>query len=170
MIPPGIPCSWNIAGRIGGREVVISHCLCKQQAICTPLPKHRPLWAPNFRGLRVGRDSELGSLRLGYSGKLSTACHREMSHAEGEGLTDFSEAAAIYQGGSAHHRSPGHKGWVGSELMLPKTVPPLLLPGTVSRGERLGPSHPANAHLKEAKCCSLTDDPPLYMHSPPKSL
>lgn len=125
MIPPGILCSWNIAERIGGGEVVISHCLCKQQAICTPLPKHRPLWAPNFRGLRVGRDSELGSLRLGYSWKLSTACHREMSHAEGEGLTDFSQAAAIYQGGSVHHRSPGLKGRVGSHLMLLKTVPPL---------------------------------------------
>lgn len=82
---------------------MISHHLCKQQAICTPLPKHRPLWAPDFRGLRVGRDSELGSLRRGYSWKLSAACHREMSHAEGEGLMDFSEAAAIYQDGSVHH-------------------------------------------------------------------
>lgn len=90
--------------------MVISHCLCKQQAICTPLPKHRPLWAPNFRALKVGRDSELGSLRLGYSWKLSTACHREMSHAEGEGLMDFSEAAAIYLGRSVFHRTPEHKG------------------------------------------------------------
>lgn len=53
--------------------MVISHCLCKHQAICTLLPKHRPLWVPNFRALKVGRDSELGSLRLGYSWKLSTA-------------------------------------------------------------------------------------------------
>lgn len=150
--------------------MVISHCLCKQQAICTPLPKHRPLWAPNFRGLRVGRDSELGSLRLGYYWKLSTACHREMSHAEGEGLMDFSEAAAIYQGGSVHHRSPGHKGWVGSDLMLLKIYYPYLLPGTASREKCLGRSHPANACLKEAKCCSLMDCPPLYMIYPPKSL
>lgn len=62
---------WAFAESEGGREMVISHCLCKRQAICTPLPKHRPLWVPNFRAQKVGRDSELGSLRLGYSWKPS---------------------------------------------------------------------------------------------------
>lgn len=148
--------------------MVISHCLCKQQAICTPLPKHRPLWAPDFRGLRVGRDSKLGSLRRGYSWKLSTACHREMSHAEGEGLMDFSKAAAIYQGGSVHHTRTQRAGGFGSDA-TENSITPHLLPGIVSRGERLRPPHPANARLEEAKCCSLTYRPPLYMNYTPKS-
>lgn len=38
------------------------------------------------------------------------ACHREMSHAEGEGLMDFSTVAAIYQGRSLYHGTSEHEG------------------------------------------------------------
>lgn len=41
------------------------------------------------------------------------ACHREMSHAEGEGLMDFSTVAAIYQGTSLDHRTQNVKGGMG---------------------------------------------------------
>lgn len=146
---------WAFAECKGGREMVISHCLCKHQAICTPLPKHRPLWVPNFRAQKVGRDSELGSFRLGYSWKPSN------TPATGKWVMQRLKAWWISPRQQLFIRvdlyTTEHKGSDGVQIQrYLKQYHPHPDPCIAARWQCLGPSYHPNTHLKEAQTCHMT--------------